>query len=68
MVEPTLLRTREVAVVLGLSRSKVAQLVSANRLPGIIRIGRSVRIEKSALEAWIKDQAEAAERQRYSLS
>ncbi len=54
-LEPLLLKATEVAKLLGLGRSKVFAMVAAGELP-VIRIGRSVRIPRQALERWIRDQ------------
>jgi len=61
-LEPLLLRATEAAKLLGLGRSKVFAMVAAGELP-VIRLGRSVRIPRQALERWIRDQTiEAGQR------
>ncbi len=52
-----LLRPREVAWLLGIGRSKAYELIAAGELPGVIRIGRSVRVSMKALREWIDGQA-----------
>ena len=52
-----LLRAEEVAEVLGVGRSKVFELFRAGELP-VIRIGRSVRVPRAALHAWIEERTE----------
>ena len=47
-----LLRPEEVSQITGWCRSKVYQDIASGRLPGV-RNGRSVRIPRSALLAWI---------------
>lgn len=59
-LEPLLLRATEVGKLLGLGRSKVFAMVAAGELP-VIRIGRSVRIPREALERWVRTQTIAAE-------
>ncbi len=54
-LEPLLLKATEAGELLGLGRSKVFAMVAAGELP-VIRIGRSVRIPRQALERWIRDQ------------
>lgn len=54
-LEPLLLKAPDVANLLGLGRSKVFAMVAAGGLP-VVRIGRSVRIPRQALERWIRDQ------------
>lgn len=54
-LEPLLLRATEVGKLLGLGRSKVFAMVAAGQLPAI-RIGRSVRVPRDALERWVREQ------------
>ena len=49
----------EVARILRLDASRVYRLIREGRLPGY-RIGRSVRIRKAALEAYIRSQEPAS--------
>jgi excisionase family DNA binding protein len=51
--EPLLLRPTDAARLLSISRSKVYELISSGELPGVVRIGRSVRIALKALLGWI---------------
>jgi excisionase family DNA binding protein len=50
-----LLRPAEVAKTLGISRSKVFELLSARELPSV-HVGRSTRIPRAQLEEWIQAQ------------
>ena len=50
-----LLRPAEVAATLGISRSKVFELLAAQELPSI-HIGRSTRVPREQLEIWIEVQ------------
>lgn len=50
-----LLRIPEVAAELRLARSSVYQLIQSGELP-VVRIGRAVRVPRSALENWIDHQ------------
>ncbi len=50
-----LLRPAEVAEALGLSRSKVFELLAAHELPSV-HIGRSTRIPRQQLDEWIAAQ------------
>jgi len=50
-----LLRPAEVADTLGLSRSKIFELLAARELPAV-RIGRSTRVARAELEQWISAQ------------
>ena len=48
-MEPLLLKAGDVAKLLGLGRSKVFTMLAVGELP-VIRIGRSVRVPRAALE------------------
>jgi excisionase family DNA binding protein len=50
-----LLRPMAVATTLGISRSKVFELLAAQELPSV-HIGRSTRIPRAQLEEWIRAQ------------
>jgi len=54
-LEPLLLRPIQVAAMLGLSRSKVFELMAARELP-VVRIGRATRVGRRELERWVVDQ------------
>ncbi len=48
-----LLRATEVATALGIGRSLAYQMIAAGVLP-TVRLGRSVRVPRAALEDWIR--------------
>ena len=52
-----MLRVNEAAEVLGIGRTTVYELVAKGELP-TVRIGRSVRIPISAIEAWVEANTE----------
>jgi excisionase family DNA binding protein len=52
-----LLRPGEVAVALGIGRSKVYSLLATGVIPSV-RVGGSVRVPVEALRAWITTQLE----------
>lgn len=54
-----LLKARQVATLLGISRSQAYAMMATGRLP-IVRIGRSVRVPKAALIEWIRNNTESA--------
>ena len=56
-MEPLLLRAGEVATLLGLGRSTVFALLAAGELP-VVRIGRSVRVPRVALERWVDERTD----------
>jgi excisionase family DNA binding protein len=56
MTEPIVYRVKEVEALLQLSRSTVYELIRSGELPSI-RIGRSVRVPREALERWLEGRA-----------
>lgn len=54
--QPLLLTTGEAARALRISRSRLYELLARNEIPGVVRIGRSVRINRRSLEAWVEAQ------------
>ena len=50
-----LLKPMEVAELLGLSRSKVFEMLAAEELP-VVRIGRAIRVPREQLDDWIQDR------------
>ncbi len=52
-----LMRVSEVAQELRLARSFVYELIQSGQLPAV-RIGRSVRVPRAELEAWVRERAE----------
>jgi len=57
-----LLRPEEAASVMGVSRSRIYELMRQGSLPRI-HIGRSVRIPTQAVQAWVTLQADAQSRE-----
>lgn len=57
-VEPLLLRAGEAALLLGIGRTKVFEMLATGELPAI-RIGRCVRISRDQLERWVVERARA---------
>jgi excisionase family DNA binding protein len=58
-MEPVLLKAGDVAKLLGLGRSKVFAMLAVGELP-VVRIGRSVRVPRAALEDWIAEHTQHA--------
>ena len=52
MNEPFLLTVPEVAALLRISRNSAYELIARNALPSV-RLGRTIRVPRHALEAWI---------------
>ncbi|KAA9143546.1 helix-turn-helix domain-containing protein [Microbacterium lushaniae] len=55
-----LLRARGVAERLGVSENRAYSLLASGAVPGVVRIGRSVRLPADALEAFIANGGTAA--------
>lgn len=53
---PMLMRVSEVTHELQLARSFVYELIQSGQLPAV-RIGRSVRVPRAELEAWVQERA-----------
>jgi len=53
--EPLLLDSRQVARLLGISRTKAFQLMSTGVIP-VVRIGRCARVPRIDLAEWITEQ------------
>jgi excisionase family DNA binding protein len=62
-VEPLVLKAGDVAKLLGLGRSKVFAMLALGELP-VIRMGRSVRVPRAALEDWIAEHTQDASGRR----
>lgn len=52
-----LLKVSEVAALLRVSQNLVYELVAQGQLP-VIRLGRVIRVPRTALERWIEQQAQ----------
>jgi excisionase family DNA binding protein len=60
-MDKLLLRPVEAAEAIGISRSKIYELLASGDLPSV-RIGASVRVPVEALRAWIARQLETSRR------
>lgn len=58
MEQTILLRAEEAARMLQISRSGMFRLMAEGRVPGVVRIGRSVRLSREALENWVQQQVD----------
>jgi excisionase family DNA binding protein len=52
--QPLLLRLPTVAKMLGISRAAAYNLAAAGKLPGVVRLGGSVRVSARALNQWLE--------------
>ncbi len=55
--EPVLLRDSEVAAIMDVSKTKAYLLMASGEVPGVIRIGKSIRVHKPTLLAWLESRA-----------
>ena len=53
-----LLRVPEVARLLSLSTRSVWKMIAAGRLPGVVRLGRAVRVDEQRLDQFIRSGGE----------
>ena len=51
--ERLLLRVEEAARMLNMGRAKAYQMASSGEMPGVVRIGKSVRVSEAALRSWV---------------
>lgn len=49
----SLLRIKDVGIVLGISRSKIYELINSGQLE-VVRIGRAIRIRRESIERAIR--------------
>jgi excisionase family DNA binding protein len=52
-----LLRPAEAALLLAMSRSRIYELAARGELPGVVRVGGSVRLHRPTLETWLAEEA-----------
>jgi excisionase family DNA binding protein len=53
-----LLKLDDAAKLLGLSRAKAYQMAQTGEMPGVVRMGRTVRVSDAALRSWIEGRIE----------
>lgn len=53
-METLLLRANEVAAALGVGRATAYEMMASGVLP-TVRLGRSIRVPKAALEEWVRN-------------
>ncbi len=58
--ERTLLTVPEAAELLRIKNTKCYELAARNELPGLVRVGRLVRVHRPTLERWLEAQASGA--------
>jgi excisionase family DNA binding protein len=50
------LTVEEASILLRINRKSLYQAISVGQVPGVIRIGRSIRISRDALECWLQNE------------
>jgi len=63
MNERLLLRGKEVAEALGISRAQAYKWMATGVLP-VVRVNRSIRVPQAALLKWVEDRTEQPEAAR----
>ena len=58
--EKLLVKIDEAAVMLSLGRATAYQMVQNGTMPGVVRLGRSIRVSADALRTFVREQAEGA--------
>jgi excisionase family DNA binding protein len=53
---PALLRVEEVAALLRINRKSAYAAVEAGTIPGVVRIGRTIRVSRDAVLEWTRGQ------------
>jgi len=57
---PEVLSIEEAAKELRIGRSRAYEMAAAGTMPGLFRIGRSLRVSRRDLSAWVEQQANAS--------
>lgn len=50
------LTVEEAARLLRLNRKSVYQAIALNQFPGVLRVGRVIRIRRATLESWMQNE------------
>lgn len=53
-MDKLLLRPVEVAAALSISRSRAYELLASGQIPGVVRLGRSIRVSARCLAAFVE--------------
>lgn len=53
----TMLTVPEAAEYLGIKATKGYEMASRGELPGVVRIGRLVKVHRPTLDSWLAEQA-----------
>jgi len=55
-IQPNLFDINQVAQFLGISKDTIYKMVNQHRIP-YVKVGRLLRFERDALEAWLREHA-----------
>jgi excisionase family DNA binding protein len=56
-MEKRLMNVKELSGYLSMPTATVYTMVSLQKLPGVVRLGRALRFEKAAIDEWVNAQA-----------
>jgi excisionase family DNA binding protein len=54
-----LIKVEEAGKLISVGRAKAYQMAQSGEMPGVVRMGRSVRVSAAALGDWVRKQTEA---------
>lgn len=52
-VQKRLLTVSELSAYVGMPKNSIYTMVCLKKIPGVVHLGRSLRFEKAAIDAWI---------------
>jgi len=55
-MEKRLLNVKELSEYVSLPKNSIYTMVSLRKLPGVVRLGRALRFEKAAIDAWVSER------------
>lgn len=58
-MEKRLLNVKELSEYVSLPKNSIYTMVSLRKLPGVVRLGRALRFEKTAIDAWVTERVAA---------
>lgn len=60
-VQKRLLTVSELSTYLGVPKNSIYTMVCLKKLPGVVHLGRALRFEKAAIDAWISARLEVSD-------
>lgn len=54
--EKLLVKVEEAARMLSMGRAKAYQMAASGEMPGVVRIGKSIRVSANVLRNWVEHQ------------